>query len=209
MSSLPPPLPSPQPVPKKRMSGCAIAAIVVGVLIGLVALGIGAGGYWFVKQVGGRGGVARAAIGMANPDYEIVDLDDKKKTITVRHKKSGKTATFPISHMKDGRVDPAELGMTHDEAEGTGSAPSWVKYPQAKQLSAMQLMGLSTLMYQTDDPVDKVMEYFKSAIGERGIQATYERTGTILINDGKGSLQISATASGGKGTMITVVYRAK
>ncbi len=146
---------------------------------------------------------------MANPDYEIVELDDKDKTITVRHKKSGKTATFPISHMKDGRVDPAELGMTHDEAESTGSAPSWVKYPNAKQVSAMQLMGMSTLIYQTDDPVDKVMEYFKSAISEKGIHASHERTGAILIDDAKGSLQISVAGSGGNRTIITVIYRAK
>src|SRR5438445_3354686 len=132
MSSLPPPLPPPQPIPRRGLSGCAIAAIVAGVVLVLVAVGVGVGGYVFMQKTGGRSGLAKAAIGMANPDYDIISMDDKKKTITVRHKKTGKTATFPMSHMKDGHVDPADLGMTSEEAEGTGSAPEWVKYPHAK-----------------------------------------------------------------------------
>lgn len=205
MSSLPPPL----PVPKQKLSGCAIAAIVVGVLIALVIIGLGISTYVFVKQAGGRGGIAKSAIGMANPDYEIIDLDDKEKSITVRHKKTGKTATFPLSHMKDGRVDPAELGLSREEAEGTGSAPSWVKYPGGRQVTAAQLMGITTLIYQSSDPVEKVMAYYKNIIGEQGLRVTHEQAGAIVLNDGKGSLQISAAASGTKGTVITVVYRAK
>lgn len=209
MSSLPPPLPPPQPIPKKGLSGCAITAIVVGVLIGLIVIGLGVGGYWFMKQAGGRGVVAKAAIGMANPDYDILNIDDKEKTITVRHKKTGKTATFPISHMRDGHVDPAELDMTHEEAEGTGSAPSWVRYPKASQISSAQIIGITTLMYQTDDPVDTVMEYYRASIGEQGIQASFERGGAIAINDSKGILKISVASSSDKHTVITVVFRGK
>ena len=210
MSTLPPPLPFPQPAPKKGLGGCAIAAIVVGVLVGLVIIGISVGGYMFLQKAGGRSGVAKTAIGMANPDYDIIDFDDKKNTITVRHKKTGKTATFPISHMKDGRVDPSELGMTPDQAEGTGAAPEWVKYPHGKQKTAAQLMGMTTLIYQTDDPVDKVMDYYKSVIGEKGIQATTSINGAIVVTDSKGSLQLAVgpERGTGTGTIITVVYRA-
>ena len=208
MSSLPPPLPPPQPA--KGLSGCAIAAIIVGLLIGIAVIGLSIGGYVMVKQAGGRGGVARAAIGMANPDYEILDLDQKESTITVRHKKTGKTATFPISHMKNGRIDPAELGMTPDEAEGTAGAPSWVKYPGARQVQAVQLMSITTLIYSTDDPVDKVMDYYKSEAGNNGIQATFDKSGAIVLSDAKGDLKISVTASGGvKSTLITIAYHAK
>ena len=209
MSTLPPPLPPPQPVPKKGLGGCAIAAIVVGVVIGLVVIALGIGGYVFVQKTGGRSGIAKAAIGMANPDYEIIDFDDKEKTITVKHKKTGKTATFPISHMKDGHVDPADLGMTADQAEGTGSAPEWVKYPGGRQKTAAQLMGMMTIVYQTDDPVDKVMEHYKSVMGEKGIQANNGKNGSIVVDDSKGSLQIAVMADRGKGSMITVVFRGK
>ena len=209
MSSLPPPLPPPQPVPKKGLSGCAIAAIVVGVLIGLVVIALGVGGYVFVKQAGGRSGVAKAAIGMANPDYEIIDLDDKEKTVTVRHKKTGKTATFPITHMKNGHIDPADLGMSRDESEGTGGAPAWVKYPDARQMQAVQLLSITTLIYETDDPVEKVIEYYKSETGSKGIQATLEKSGAIVVSDAKGDLKISVTEGRGKSTLITIAYHAK
>ena len=209
MSSLPPPLPPPQAVPKRGMSGCAVAAIVVGVLIGLVVVGLSIGGFVLLKQAGGRNGVARAAIGMANPDYDVLDLNQREGTITVRHKKTGKTATFPISRMKNGRVNPADLGMTSEEAEGTGGAPSWVKYPDARQLTAVQLMSITTLIYQTDDPVDKVMEYYKSEAGGNGIQAAFDKSGGIVFGDAKGDLKISVTANGAKSTMITVAYHAK
>lgn len=163
----------------------------------------------WVKQAGGRGGIAKAAIGMANPDYEIIELDDQDKTITVRHKKTGKTATIPISHMKDGHIDPAELGMSRDEAEGTGGAPSWVKYPNGRQTQAVQLLSLTTIIYTTDDPVEKVMEYYKSELGQKGIQVTSQGAGAIAVSDAKGDLKISASSSGGRGTMISVVYRTK
>ena len=209
MSSLPPPLPPPQPVPKKGLSGCAIAAIIIGVLVGIVVLGVGVGGYVFYKQAGGKAGVIKSTFAMSNPDYDILDLDDKEKTITVRHKKTGKTATIPISRLKGGHIDPGDLGMTPDEAEGTGAAPSWVKYPGAKQVSAAQLLSISTIIYQTDDPVETVMSYYKREIGNQGSLTTSARNGTIVIDEPKGSLQIAVQSGRGSKTLISVIYRKK
>ena len=209
MSSLPPPLPPPQPVPKRGMSGCAITAIVAGVLIGLVIVGIAVGSYVVVKKVGGRSGVAKTAIGMANPDYEIIELNEQDKTITVRHKKTGKTATFPISHMREGHIDPADLGMSPTEAEGTGGAPEWVKYPRGRQVQAAQLLGITTLVYRTADPPDKVLEYYKSFLANKGIQTSTAGNGAIVVAGEKGSLQI-ATSGGPNGeTQISIVYRGR
>jgi len=190
------------------MSGCAIAAIIVGVLIGLVAIVAGVGGYMVYKQAGGKAGVIKSAFAIANPDYDILDLDEQEKTITVRHKKTGKTATIPISSLKDGHIDPAELGMTEKEAQGTGSAPSWVKYPDAKQLTAAQILGMTTLVYETDDPLEKVMNYYKTEIGNKGIQATNSGTVSLVVNDANGTVQISLQNQGGK-TLITIIYRKK
>ena len=210
MSTIPPPLPPPQPVPKRGLSGCAIAAIVVGALFLLGVVAVGVGGYIFVQKAGGRGGIAKAAIGMANPDYDVIDIDDQEKTITVRHKKTGKTATFPMSHMKDGHVDPSDMGMTRDEAEGTGAAPEWVKYPNGKQMTAAQLMGITTIMYRTDDSAEEVLAHYNSVLKEKGIRATTQQANVIMVNDDKSTLQISTSAGGTKGaTLITVVYRAK
>jgi len=190
------------------MSGCAIAAIIVGVLIGLVAVVAGVGGYMVYKQAGGKAGVIKSAFAIANPDYDILDVDEREKTITVRHKKTGKTATIPISSLKDGRIDPAELGMTEKEAQGTGGAPEWVKYPDAKQMTAAQILGITTLVYETDDPVEKVMEYYKTEIGNKGIHATNSGSVAIVVDDANGSLQISAHNQGRK-TMISIVFRKK
>ena len=209
MSSLPPPLPPPQPIPKRGLSGCAIAAIVVATLVGLVIVVLGVGGYFFVQKSGGRSGIAKTAIGMANPDYDIIEMNDADKTITVRHKKTGKTATFPMSHMKDGHVDPSDLGLTRDQAEGTGGAPEWVKYPGGRQMTAAQLLGITTLLYSTDDSVEKVIEYYKGVVGDKGVQTVSSEKGTLSVIDEHGSLQIAAQANREKGTLITIVYRGK
>jgi hypothetical protein len=209
MSSLPPPLPPPQPIPKKGLSGCAIAAIVVGVLIGLVALVAGVGGYVFYQQAGGKAGVMKSALGVANPDYDIIDLDDKEKTITVRHKKTGKGATIPLSRLKNSRIDPADLGMTEQEAEGTAGAPDWVKYPGARQIAALQALSITTLGYETTDPADKVMEYYKTQIGNRGVETSKFGQVSIIMDDAKSSLQVQVKQSIAGRTIITIVYRKK
>jgi len=220
MSNMPPPLPPqqpqymtpppPQPPPKRGLSGCAIAAIVVGVIVALVAIGIGVSGYVFMNKVGGKAGIVRSAFGMANPDYDILDVDNKNQTITVRHKKTGKQATIAISALKNGRIDPADLGMTAEQAEGTGGAPEWVKYPGAKLATSATVLSITTLVYQTDDPPDKVLEYYKTQSGNQGITAINEHNGALVIKDAKGDLNIAVAENIGlKQTQITVVYRAK
>jgi hypothetical protein len=218
MSNMPPPLPPqygqpqmppPQQPPKKGLSGCAIAAIIIGVLIGIVVIGAGVGGYFVMKQVGGKGGLVKSVFAMANPDYDILDVDNKNQTITVRHKKTGKTATIPIAALKNGKIDPEDLGMTAEEAEGTGGAPSWVKYPHSKLLNSAEIMSLTTLVYRTPDSVDKVLDYYKQELSRQGIVPTSERGAAIVVDDAKGDLKLSVAGSEGNATVISIVYRSK
>jgi hypothetical protein len=219
MSNMPPPLPPfqpqytqpppPQSPPKKGLGGCAIAAIVVGLLIAIAVLGIGVGGYVLVKKMGGSAGFVKSAFAMANPDYDILEVNDTHKTIKVRHKKTGKTATIAFTDLKNGRIDPADLGMTPEEAEGTGDAPAWVKYPHARLVTSAKVLSISTLVYRTYDSVEKTMEYYKAETGKQGIQATSDGNGAIVVNDAKGELKIAISGGEGKPTMISVVFRSK
>jgi hypothetical protein len=215
MSNMPPPLPpfQPQytqpPPPKKGLGGCAIAAIVVGVIIAIAVIGIGVSGYVFVKKIGGSAGFVKSAFAIANPDYDILEVNDTEKTIKVRHKKTGKTATLAFTDLKNGRIDPADLGMTPEEAEGTGDAPAWVKYPHARLVTSAKILTISTLVYRTNDSVEKAMDYYKAETGKQGIQATSEGNGAIVVNDAKGELKIAISGGEGKPTMISVVFRSK
>ncbi|HEY3740726.1 MAG TPA: hypothetical protein VGL53_12825 [Bryobacteraceae bacterium] len=217
MSNMPPPLPPQQPQymggplpPKKGLSGCAIAAIIVGVLCVLVVVGIGVGGYVFVKQVGGKAGIVKSAFAVANPDYDILEVNETAKTITVRHKKTGKSATIEIANLKNGRIDPADLGLTSAEAEGTGDAPPWVKYPNARLVTSAHVFTITTLVYRTTDSVDKAMDYYKAEVGKQGLQATAEGSGAIVASDAKGELKIAINRRATEdATVISIIYRAK
>lgn len=217
MSTMPPPLPPQQPEymggpppPKKGLSGCAIAAIVVGVLFVLVVAGIGIGGYVFVKQVGGKTGIVKSAFAVANPDYDILEVSEDGKTLKVRHKKTGKTATIEVADLKNGRIDPADLGLTSEEAEGTGDAPAWVKYPNARLVTSAKVFSITTLVYRTNDSVEKAMDYYKAELGKQGLQATTEGNAALVVNDAKGELKLAINKrSDGTETIISVVYRAK
>ncbi len=197
------------PQQPKRLSGCAIAAIVVGVVFAIAAIGIGVGGYVFVQKVGGSKGIVKSTFALTNPDYEILDFNDRNQTITVRHKKTRKTATIPVSHLRNGRIDPADLGLTEEEAEGTAGAPEWVKYPNAKLLNSVKMLSLTTLIYRTKDPVEKVVAYYKDQLADKGIQAVQDHSGTFVVDDSKGSLKLVVASDKNDWTVITVVYKAK
>lgn len=217
MANPPPPLPPPMPPPygenwqppkppkSKGLSGCVIAVLVV---IGLVILGVGAGAYWFSRAIGGSEGIARKAIEVANPDYDVIDFDKEGKTITVKHRKTGKTGTISLSHMQNGRIDPADLGLT-EEDEGTGLAPSWVKYPGAKRQAGAQILGMTTLVYQTGDSLADVRKYFTERGENMTVKSSTDQAFTMTRVDSSGMLQITVTEGKGDMTVITIVFKSK
>ena len=98
---------------------------------------------------------------------------------------------------------------------GDGDVPEWVKYPNASLISSGTLLGTTTLRYQTDDSVDKVVEYYKTEISKHGSPSGTARIeptvvsipgGGFQIKDSAGKLDITVAGSAGRQTGMFVHY---
>ncbi|HEX7182424.1 MAG TPA: hypothetical protein VF756_11315 [Thermoanaerobaculia bacterium] len=105
---------SPQtpPPPKKGMSPLAWVGIgcAVIVVLGMIAAGITvAAGGWFLKKQVDRfeenpAMVAAELAVRANPDFEVVESDAEKSTLTIRNKKTGEVMTVSAEDIEKGRL---------------------------------------------------------------------------------------------------------
>ena len=149
---------------------------VLLVLAVLVVLGItavaGAGYYFFRKLADEPGGARAAVLRMANPDYEIVEVDEKDKQIKVRHKKTGKEGTIPLDRLEKGSViSPKDVGLSNEEA-GLKVPPAWTQYPEATVESTAGDAHNTQLTLKTDDSAEKVFEYYESQLKANGYEVT-------------------------------------
>jgi hypothetical protein len=107
-------------------------------IFGLIFLGmlcVAAVGYWFVRNPGVAIGKIVTA---ADPDAEILNIDDAGRRITIRDKRNGREVTLSFDEVKDGHFifsatdDHGKVGRV-ELGGGAGRLPSWVPvYPGAK-----------------------------------------------------------------------------
>ena len=120
---------TPAPPPKKGLSPLAWVGIGCGIIVILGMIALAAGGWW-VKNKATRyaekfeKNPALAAAEMAvrmNPDFEVVQVDDEKATLTVRNKKTGEEMTMSAEDAKEGKFTfETKEGKTTFEASGSG-----------------------------------------------------------------------------------------
>ena len=116
-------------------------SIVVWILCGIAGLfllgilGTFAVGYWFVRNPGVALGKIITA---ANPDAEVLNVDNEGRRITIRDKRNGQEVTLSFDDVKNGRIslsgtdEHGKVGRVEIGA-GAGKLPSWVPvYPGAK-----------------------------------------------------------------------------
>lgn len=139
MSNYPPQQPFPPQQPQKKKTspivwilvGCG-GLVVVGVIV-VVAAGLFA--WQRAKEAGfdpelmeRNPAFAAAKIAVStNPELELVSADEKKGTITIREKKTGKTVTVSFEDAAEGKIsfkaetDEGEVGELTVEAKREGS----------------------------------------------------------------------------------------
>jgi hypothetical protein len=145
----------------------AVAAILV---LGIAAV-MGTGYYFYRKIADAPGGAKAAVVRLANPGYEILSVDEIDKTITVRHKKSGKQATIPFESLKGGAINPKDLGMTNEEA-GIRAAPAWAQYPGATVESTAGNLSTIQMTLKTGDAPEKIFEYYSEQLKANGYEVS-------------------------------------
>jgi hypothetical protein len=219
-----PPLPGAPsgPVPKKVspvvwiLGGCAVI-----VVLGAIALTLG--GLFIAHKVRQAGldpdllqrhpelAVVKMMVA-ANPDAELVRVDENRGIVTVRDKKTGKTITMNFEDIKKGKMtfeaegkkveveahgqgDQGTLTMKTDEGTakfGAGAVklPAWLPAYQGASIqgfSAQTATGSGgSFGFKTDDPADKVAAFYKDALEQAGF--------TVEINDYPGGKLLNGRA---------------
>lgn len=182
--------------------GCAGLIVIAGVAA--VALGV------FAVHKAREAGIdpdlmrekpalaAAKLIAAANPDVEVIAVDENTERITFREKSTGKTVTLNLDQVKQGRISfeseeggevtlesSGEGAMTVTSPEGTmqmGSAasatlPAWLKaYPgSASQgvVSSETADGRSgTVAFQTKDSAEAAVKFYRQALESAGLKVT-------------------------------------
>jgi hypothetical protein len=203
----------PSHVPSQTRAGMPVWVKVLLVLAVLFVLGIaavaGAGYYFFRKLADEPGGARAAVLRMANPDYEIVEVDEKDKQIRVRHKKTGKEGTIPLDRLERGSViSPKDVGLTNDEA-GLKAPPAWAQYPEATVESTAGDAHTTQIRLKTDDPAEKVFEYYETQLKANGyevssVSLTKTISGTSKDKHSTVVVQILPGAAGKTGILVVL-----
>ncbi len=187
--------------------------LVLAVLIVLGIAAIAGAGYYFIRKLADEPGGARAAVlRMANPDYEVIEVDEVEKQIKVRHRKTGKEGTIALDRLEKGSViSPKDVGLSNEEA-GLKTAPAWTQYPDATLESTAGDTRNTQLRLKTDDTREKVFEYYESQLKANGYEVTsVSLTKTLhgTSKDGSRTATVQVLPGGAGKTGILVMLQEK
>ena len=216
----PPQQPFPPPPPQKKSN--VLVWVVAGcgtfVLIGIIVVFLGGYFIWNKAKEAGldpelmqkRPALAVAKMMVAaNPDVELVSVDDEKGLITVKDKKTGKSVTVNLEDAQKGRItfkggdkdeeitieakgegDSGSLevkskeGIAKFSAGSEAKLPAWFPtYPGAViqvTVSAESKDGEGgTFGFSTVDSIEKVVKFYEDNLKQAGLNVT---TNTVQQN---------------------------
>lgn len=243
-SNYPPPPPYPNPnqyppqmPPPRKTSPWVWVAVGVGVFLMVIVLVVVAGGYFVwskAKQAGIDPALMRSnptlavskMIAAANPDVEVLGVDDRKGTIRVREKSTGKIMTMNFEDAKRGKFVFQEEGkdaVTLETSEGGGKTPDWAPvYPGAKVEGAVNLTSGEgeggSFHFTTKDAPEKVSAYYAAALRTGGMKVTSHSTeesggvtgAMVMAEDEAKKRNVMVTiGKGEEGTTVNVVFSTK
>ena len=218
MSTNPPAPPAGVPQPKKSN---VLLWVLIGIgaffmLIVVAVLGLGL----FVAHKAKQAGIdpdlikkspALAAAKMmvaANPEVEMVSVNEGKQEITIREKKTGKTYTMSFEDAKNGKFTMQEDGNKATlTVGGKAKVPTWVPdYPGSDPQGAFSAQGQDgdsgTYTFKTKDASDKVVKYYEEKFNSSGMKVT----SNITNQNGEPSAgMLSAQDEASKHTVTVII----
>lgn len=215
------------PAPKKKTHPLAWVLVAIGGVLLLFGLLIIAGGLFLfnkAKQAGfdpdlwAKNPAAAAArmIAAANPDAELVRVDERKGIVVIREKSTGKTFTINFEDVKRGRIVFSDDRGETVALGGAAKLPDWVPvYAGAKPELAAAGEGAErsggTYQFTTRDSVSAVAGYYKAALEKAGFTINAETAqpgvATVSGDDEAGGRMVNVTlVSEGQETRVHVVY---
>jgi hypothetical protein len=228
-SSVPPVPPAGDVQPAKKKSplvyiliGCG-GIIVLGavLIIGAISFGL-----YKAKQAGldpdlikKNPAVAMVKMAVAaNPDAELLSIDEDRGVVTVRDKKTGKTVTMNFEDIKKGKISFEGEGgekVTLGTQEGEPiNLPSWFpSYPGATPRGAFSFQdkerNAAVFHFTTRDSAAQVFRFYESAFKNAGLtveasggengglvtgrDAGQDREATVTVSSGSNETEVSGT----------------
>ncbi len=194
----------PIPAAKKKTAWWVWGLLGCGGLIVVVVVVLVAGGaYLWTKVPKTELGMVAKAIEFANPDVQVVKLDEEDQIVTLRNKKTGEELTVNLEDARQGKFSfstkdgkesvtiGGESGVIKVEGEkGTmilGEAPknlpSWLPaYPDVTPTGGMsseeQGRRGGSISFSTTDSVTRVIDFYKEKLAEQGLHPRDEGAGS-------------------------------
>jgi len=213
-----PPAGPPMGVPPKKSNTIVWVLGGLGGCLVLVIICV-LGAYFFIAHKAKQAGIdtdlikrnpglaAAKMMVAANPNIEMVSVDEGRQEITVRDKQSGKTYSMSFNDAKDGKFTMKEDGKTTLTVGGKAKVPSWVPdYPGSDPQGAFSATGADgdsgTFTYKTRDASDKVVQFYQDQFKSAGMKVT----SNVTSQDGKSSAgMLSAQDEANKHTVTIVL----
>jgi hypothetical protein len=144
-------------------------------------LGVIAAAYWFVSNPG----VAMSKLlTAANPNIEVLQVDNAARQLRIRDRRDGKEVTLSFDDVKDGRISLSakdENGKVgHVElGGGAGKLPAWVPvYPGARVESHISGVGADgeqteeggIYKFSSADSPSQVMSFYQDKARDLGMK---------------------------------------
>ena len=225
-------------VPPQSTPGTGTKGLLYGCLVLLAVGGITAviGGIWAFKKVKGIAEnpeqfVAEMAV-KANPDLELIRVDNTAREVVVKEKRSGETTVFSFDDVKNGKIglkksDGSSAGLGPDgirmkDKDGTESTiggggkvplPAWVpSYPgdstvvmSSQKVSGLNQTGQSALL--TPDAIAGASAAYLKVLEDARFHVTRETSTADGVN--VVSLEATAPLEGGGEERINVRFLAQ
>lgn len=209
----PQPWPPPVPPPAKKA-----IPIWVWILIGVLGLFLLAGiavvatGVFIYKQAKDAADNPTAALAkiaaMANPNVEVLGVDEATGKVTIKDKESGKTVTISIDDLKQGKLEiQTDEGTMQVGTNVDAKTPGFVPiYPGAKQNNVMSTRAPDseggTVVLEVKEEFNKVKAWYEEQINKGG----FDTKSTTTSNSGDGpSAVMMAAKNDDKATLHIVV----
>ncbi|MGE5645237.1 MAG: hypothetical protein ACM336_05535 [Acidobacteriota bacterium] len=210
-----PPAPAPG-APKKKTSPLvwiliAIVGFIVLAIVGVTAVGFFA--YHKAKQAGFDVALLEkkpelALLKMAvaaNPDAEIVSIDEDRGIASVKNKKTGKVVTLNFEDIKNGKLTFEEDGQKVTLAGGDNAVklPSWLPAYAGATMHGIAGEGpkgsAGGFSFKTADPPEKVAAFYEDELKKAGLTAerkAFGSTATVTAEDGGRKASVTVIADG-------------
>ena len=178
----------PPPPPKKGMPVWGWLLIGVAAFAVLFIIGVSVVTYMFVKKAEQ---VARNPVSAivqiaaaANPDIDVLDVNENTGKVTIRDKKTGKTVIIDGDAIKDGKISiDTEDGHAVLGAGANIKTPDWVFMPAgAKLAGGMTANGKDgvggTVVFTSTEPIDALKSFFEEKYKAAGYEQSVSAMST-------------------------------